>query len=86
MSNFEVVVISLVAVFVGLAMLSFIISLFPLVFKPKAAAAPAGVSTAPAAAAAPAEDPDELLAVMMAAAAYEEDERPNPLIRNYEGA
>ena len=86
MSNFEVVVISLAAVFVGLAMLSFIISLFPLVFKPKTAAAPAPAGTSTAPAAAPAEDPDELLAVMMAAAAYEEDERPNPLIRNYEGA
>lgn len=82
MSNLEVVIISLVAVFAGLAILSFIISLFPLWFRPAVAKAPAapqpGQTPTPRE---PEEDEDELSAVLAAAVqAFEEE--TNPLVRN----
>lgn len=84
MSNLEVVVVSLFAVFGGLGILTLIISMFPLIFRttlPKPAVAPA-----PAAApAAPQLDEEELAIVMMAAIQAYEEETANCLARNWEG-
>lgn len=86
MTDFEVVGISLLAVFAGLAILSLIISLFPLIFRAKAPQPAAAAAPAPAPApAAPQEDEDEMAAIIAAVSQAYEDECIDPLIRNYEG-
>ncbi len=86
MSDLQIVAICLVAVFVGLAVLSLIISLFPVLIPAKAAQPATKAPTSPAAAAAvPQEEEEEIAAIIAAVQQAFEEEQANPLVRNREG-
>ncbi len=86
MLDLEIVGISLLAVFVGLAILSFIISLFPYLIPPekKQSAAEAAEMTAPVNGRAQEEEEIEMAAIIAAVSQAFEDEQTNPLVRNSE--
>lgn len=84
MSDLEVVGISLLAVFFGLAILSFIIGLFPVLIRTETQAVAAPATAAPAAGAVQ-EDEEEMAAIIAAVSQAFEDEQCNPLVRNSEG-
>ncbi len=85
MSDLQIVGICLLAVFVGLAVLSFIISLFPVLIPAKAEQPAAKASLSPAAAAVTQEEEEEIAAIIAAVQQAFEDEQANPLVRNREG-
>ncbi len=85
MSDLEVVGISLLAVFVGLAILSFIIGLFPVLIRTKKTQTVAAPATTAPAAGAVQEDEEEMAAIIAAVSQAFEDEQCNPLVRNSEG-
>jgi Na+-transporting methylmalonyl-CoA/oxaloacetate decarboxylase gamma subunit len=86
MPDLEIVGISLFAVFVGLAILSFIISLFPYLIpaKKKQPAAEAAGMPAPVNVRAQEEEELEMAAIIAAVSQAFEDEQTNPLVRNSE--